>query len=198
MKLSPADSKIREHFRFYSFDVCLPYTARRGNRHTLGDVYRELGFTKGAEIGVHVGLYAKVILDKIPGLNLTCVDSWEANSRYSQTAQDGFYAETVKALAGYPGVKILRLTSMKALEHVEDGSLDFVFVDGNHEYNYVAPDIIFWAQKVRRGGIVAVHDYMRFYHSGVVQAVDAYTYCNRIDPWYLTREREPTAFWVKQ
>ena len=31
----------------------------------------------------------------------------------------------------------------------------------------------------------------------VVQAVDAYTHCHSIRPWYVTREKEPCAFWVK-
>jgi hypothetical protein len=29
-----------------------------------------------------------------------------------------------------------------------------------------------------------------------MEAVDAYTKCHRIDPWFTTKNLEPTAFWV--
>ncbi len=41
----------------------------------------------------------------------------------------------------------------------EDGYLDFIFIDANHEYEYVRKDILAWLPKVRRGGILAGHDY---------------------------------------
>ena len=46
----------------------------------------------------------------------------------------------------------------------------------------------------REGGRYAVA--MR--RGGVIEAVDAYTRCHMIHPWYVTREDLPTAFWVRQ
>jgi hypothetical protein len=31
----------------------------------------------------------------------------------------------------------------------------------------------------------------------VVDAVNAYIHAKHIDPWYVTKEVEPTAYWVK-
>ena len=89
----------------------------------------------------------------------------------------------------------IKKASMDALSDVKDGELDFVFIDGNHLFNYAMADIIFWSPKVRSGGMIAVHDYYQG-ESGVVKAVDCYTYCNHIIPWYTTKELQPTAFWV--
>jgi len=50
---------------------------------------------------------------------------------------------------------------------------------------------------VRIGGLVLVHDYCAFGMSGVIPAIDSYTHCHWIDPWYVTRDQEPTAFWQR-
>ena len=59
-------------------------------------------------------------------------------------------------------------------------------------------DIIEWSKRVRSGGIVAGHDYFRFRDSGVIQAVDIYTHMHKIHEWFVTDEREPTWFFVKE
>ena len=35
----------------------------------------------------------------------------------------------------------------------------FVYIDGNHKFDFICPDIIYWSKKVKHGGIVAVHDF---------------------------------------
>jgi hypothetical protein len=39
---------------------------------------------------------------------------------------------------------------MDALNDFEDDSLDFVYIDGNHEFPYVAEDLFHWSKKVRK------------------------------------------------
>ena len=48
---------------------------------------------------------------------------------------------------------------MAALDDFEDNSLDFVYIDANHFFGYVAMDLMQWSKKVRKGGIIAGHDY---------------------------------------
>lgn len=48
--------------------------------------------------------------------------------------------------------------------------LDFVFIDASHTYRDCRHDIEGWSRHVRKGGIVAVHDYGEF--EGVTRAVD--------------------------
>ena len=40
-----------------------------------------------------------------------------------------------------------------------EGVLDFVFIDGEHSLQAVRDDLRWWAPKVRKGGVVAGHDY---------------------------------------
>ena len=102
----------------------------------------------------------------------------------------------VKTLEPY-NVTFLRKTSMDAVKLIDDESLDFVYIDGNHKFDFVMEDIIHWSRKVRSGGIVACHDFHYGSNVEVVEAVNAYTRANHIDPWYVTKENQPTAYWVK-
>jgi hypothetical protein len=93
---------------------------------------------------------------------------------------------------------MVRKTSMEALADFENESLDFIHVDGAHDYDNACVDLIFWAYKVRLGGIISLHDWMAGHGAGVMQAINGYTHCHSINPWYVTREKEATAFWVKR
>jgi hypothetical protein len=57
-----------------------------------------------------------------------------------------------------------------------DSELDFVYIDGDHSYEFVSTDIKAWWPKVQSGGILAGHDYTPgnsdYGHTyGVIQAV---------------------------
>jgi len=52
----------------------------------------------------------------------------------------------------------------------EDESIDFLFIDANHTYEYVSQDIAAYLPKIKPGGIIAGHDF-NGHHPGVVQAV---------------------------
>lgn len=41
------------------------------------------------------------------------------------------------------------------------GEIDLVFIDGDHEYEGCAGDILGWLPHIRPGGIMAVHDYKK-------------------------------------
>jgi len=178
---------------------CLPRGSGRGyTRKTLAEVWNELGYKEGAEIGVRKGKFSAHICRSIPGVHLYCIDPWMpyAHRKYRKERQDQYWKITVDSLAQY-NCTILRKTSMDALKDIKDGQLDFVFIDGDHTFDYVMMDLICWSKKVRSGGMVALHDYYHFNWSGVVEAVRAYTHCHKIDPWYVTKELEPTAYWVQ-
>lgn len=54
-----------------------------------------------------------------------------------------------------------------------DGTLDFVYIDADHSYNNTKNDILAWLPKVKKGGILAGHDYYQESKStGVKAAVD--------------------------
>lgn len=64
----------------------------------------------------------------------------------------------------------IKLLSLDAVNLYKDESLDFVFIDGNHNYSYVKEDILKWKPKIKKGGILSGHDYYNWI--GVKQAVD--------------------------
>ncbi len=174
-----------------------PCLVRRGTRGTLAACLGVAGlkFNRGVEVGTRWGVYAMELCKGNPDLHLTCVDPYERIGHLTQARQDIHYGGAIENLAPF-NVDFIRKRSMDALDDIKDRSLDFVYVDGAHDFDNACPDIIFWAYKVRIGGIVAVHDYMAGHWAGVVKAVDAYTHCHEIKPWYVTRELAPTAFWV--
>jgi hypothetical protein len=101
----------------------------------------------------------------------------------------------------------MREMSMDAVKKIKDGSLDFVYIDANHGFDYVMEDLIEWSKKVRVGGIVSGDDYYDFRKAGVIEAVDAYTKAHGIkvtftDPYSgHIKDREgfeqPSYYWVK-
>lgn len=197
MGINDVNRMIRKKFHIREVDN-LPYgSGRRYTRNNLAELYHDLGYKTGAEIGVRRGRYSRILCKENPNLTLYCVDPWSGYSnKYTDEKQENIYQDALKNLEGLP-VVIIRKSSIDALSDIADGSLDFIFIDGNHTYDYVAPDIIYWSKKVRSGGIVSVHDYYNFGMSGVVPAVNGYVLSHHIDPWYVTKELEPTAFWVK-
>jgi hypothetical protein len=77
-----------------------------------------------------------------------------------------------------------------------DVDLDFVYIDANHNFNYVMEDLISWGKKVRRGGIISGHDYSERF-PGLQIAVNAYTDFHAPE-WFLTnKDKYPSYFWAK-
>ena len=180
------------------------------SKYDLLKHFAKLGFRIGAEIGVSQGYFSEAMFKAIPGLKLYCVDIWMPyqgnrwvpfNSRAEQ-----YFETTKKRLLAYKAV-IIRKMSMDALADIPDTSLDFVFIDSNHAFDYVMQDLIGWTKKVRVGGIVSGDDYFHFKGAGVVEAVDAYTKAHGIT-FELTNplpdkiqdrgtQEQPVYYWTK-
>jgi predicted O-methyltransferase YrrM len=192
---------LGKHFRFIGGldnlpELATPLTGRDKGRIDLAKTMADMGFKTAVEVGCRYGASAQLWLEHIPGLELHCIDPYRAYHRVSQARQDLIYAGACENAAKY-GFTLHREASLDAVGRFVDGSLDWVNIDGDHTFDAAVQDIIKWAPKVREGGLVLVHDYCAFGMSGVIPAVDSYTHCHRIDPWYVTRDMEPTAFWQR-
>lgn len=146
------------------------------NRAALAKYFTELGFKKGAEVGVFEGSYSKVLLDTMPNLNLLCVDSWSTDTGWGIRKNSASYPVAVEKLSHYHNATILKGSSVDVAKDILDGSLDFVYIDADHTYESVKADISAWGPKVRAGGIISGHDYFHARNGqvGVVPAVDEY------------------------
>ena len=172
-----------------------PVRVRGVHRQRLVEIFGEHGLIEGAEIGVDRGRFSEHMFKVIPNLHLYCVDPWRWKLRGEKR-----YNSTVERL-GPHNATIIRKDSMDALIDIPNESLDFVYIDGDHTFDYVMSDIIWWTKKVRYGGMVSGHDYYRFRRGGVVAAVDAYTQQHGIVQWFITdylKDRTPSWFWIRE
>jgi len=167
-------------------------------RNGLAKLLRDVGARKGVEVGTNRGHSAVMWLNSNSKLHLTCIDPWGCyTARPFQAPQDDNYDIAVKRLKPY-NAKIIRACSLDVVDDFEDGSLDFVYIDGNHEFDAVMQDLIRWAPKVKGHGLIMLHDYCTFWRAGIMAAVDAYTRAHRVDQWYITKDTNPTAFWQRK
>jgi len=161
-------------------------------RDHLAKLFHVLGYKTGAEIGVAGGHYSETMSLANPGVHILCVDPWAKyrGNRQSRNnaGQEETYRNAQERLAPY-NVTFCRMLSAPAAETVPEESLDFVYIDGNHQYDYVKQDLELWGRRVRSGGIIAGHDYYSFLNNGVIRAVDEYVAEHGITEWYLTDER---------
>jgi hypothetical protein len=68
----------------------------------------------------------------------------------------------------------LRMPSEQAAGLFEDGTLDFVFLDADHDYQAVRRDLEAWFPKVKRRGLLGGHDYLHPDFPGVRRAADEF------------------------
>lgn len=155
---------------------------------------RELDFKTGAEIGVAFGAYSYQIVELNPQMKLYGVDAWKAYDGYSDYKRTEtfkkMYDEAHRVMDPYvkrDRYQFVEKFSLDALDDFEDSSLDFVYIDGNHQDPFVTQDIYGWSKKVRSGGIVAGHDYVRVkrveWH--VKDAIHRYTDEFNVRPWFI-------------
>jgi len=179
-----------------------------GKRDSLAKLFTALNLNKGVEMGVEQGKYSEVLCKSNPNIELYSVDAWTAYKEYrehvSQEKLDGFYENTKKLLEPY-NCKVIKGFSMDVVNQFEDESLDFVYIDGNHEFLQTTQDIAKWEKKVRRGGIVSGHDYRRIKTTSsrssechVKDVVQAWVYSHSIRPCFVFKdERSPSWFYIK-
>ena len=179
----------------YSLDIKKPSPIEIPNvgRDTMVGWWNELGFVLGAEVGVERGVFSKFICETNPQACLYSVDPWKGyflgKREKSDDLMERAYQTAKERLAPYKNNKIIRKTSVEGAKDIPDESLDFVFIDGNHDYTYCLEDITVWSRKLKKGGMISGHDYIRKQASvsdmHVIEAVNDYVKANNISPWFL-------------
>jgi len=160
----------------------------------------------GVEIGVWAGDLSAAILRAVRPVRLHLLDPWAfaPDERYeqawyggaragSQAEMDEVYKRVLQRFEteiADGAVVIHRSTSAEAAAGFEDASLDWVYVDGNHLYEYVRTDLELFAPKVRPGGLLAGDDYgaAGWWDDGVRRAVDRFlvTQAGAYEPVFLS------------
>lgn len=139
----------------------------------------------GAEVGVWTGETTVAFLRRFPDVKMICVDPWETGDRKNSTARRIVRRRFFRAQQFFKGrmsffpedrVIVHKMNSDAGAELVEDGSLDFVFIDDDHLYEPCKLSLNSWWPKVRPGGVFAGHDYIANdkHGWGVCRAVDEF------------------------
>lgn len=146
----------------------------------------------GAEIGVWTGDFSARMLRVIRPKVLHLIDPWKYES--APTYELSFYGGQTGSQANMDvihdlvckrfsrqiatgEVRIHRSSSADAAATFPDGYFDWVYIDGNHQYEFVKRDLESFYPKVKTGGLIAGDDYGNrgWWEDGVTQAVNAFT-----------------------
>jgi len=107
----------------------------------------------GVEIGVWKGDNAKMILDTLNIKKLYLIDPYIGETRKNDKAI------ALKKLRLYDDkCNFIFKKSSEAIFEIPF-NVDFVYIDGNHDYDFVKNDINLYFKKIRKGGIIAGHDF---------------------------------------
>ena len=125
----------------------------------------------GAWKGKSSAYMAVEIINSNKEIKFDCVDTFEGSEEQRNPAKNTFepqllededylyrtFTENMESVEGT--YTALRMTSVEAAKGYEDESLDFVFIDGSHDYDSVCTDIGVWFPKMKKSGVMAGHDY---------------------------------------
>lgn len=166
----------------------------------LVDHIRNLpGDVTGCELGVSYGFNLVYFLDNLPNIKkVYAVDPYMPyddgpSGWVPQEVMDRVRECMLENTSDYKDkVEFLHKTSDDAHKDIEDGSLDYIFIDGDHNYEAVVKDMNNYYSKVRSGGIFAGHDLSWV---GVTKAVNEFRESNNL-PQH-SRCANDVWFWIK-
>ena len=133
------------------------------------------------EVGTWLGGSLYHLIKGTDDLNavIHCVDHWYGDPVLNPSGAEledvyqGFL-KNLKEMGSPDNVTVHRKSSIEASETFLDESLDFIYLDGSHDFDSVHRDLLAWWPKIKDGGIVSGHDYSSGNFPGVVAAVDGF------------------------
>jgi len=155
----------------------------------------------GIEIGLWEGGNAKRLLDEFPNLTLIGIDPFEGYQDWwghinhqHMSEREVITMETMKPYIESGRFSFIRKYSDKALEDLEDGKYDFIYIDGDHSYEWAFHDMTNYWEKVKDGGVLCGHDRSL---DGVKKALEEFTAIiaknftpselPQVDSWYIIK-----------
>ena len=159
----------------------------------------------GVEIGVFKGENARNLIDNLNVEKIYLIDSYERLYIKSEEVapsiimeEESEYSVFIEKDHNFDGIiynferchdiakgnlkkfsdrtSFIKKRSSDAVNDVSN-NIDFIYVDGNHNYEYVKQDIELYFPKLKKGGVMAGHDFSAGY-LGVARAVLEYSDAN--------------------
>ena len=150
----------------------------------------------GAEVGVYLGRNSLMLLKNLDIKKLYLIDPYK-----NYKGKDGFSRNDFEIINKYAHKNLrkyndrivwIRDLSENAVKLIDDNSLDFVYIDGNHLYRWVKKDLELWYPKLKSDGFLCGHDFNRF---DVARAVVEFS--NKIGA-NIECGGFPTDWWMKK
>lgn len=124
---------------------------------------------KIAEIGSFLGLSGLIMARSLYdhgnyGAKIFCIDNWEGSIEHQSmpVVKDGHLFDIFKKNIDESGLRTfivpIKSNSVVAAQGFDDGSLDMIFIDGDHSFEGSYADLVAWYPKLKRGGIFLGHD----------------------------------------
>jgi len=135
------------------------------------------------EVGSWLGRSACYMAEliKVSGKNirLDCIDNWsEPQAEKLKSVIKGNdrthihdFVNNLHHADVLEFVHVVQLPSLEAVHVYADKSLDFVFLDNDHSEEHVLSELNAWWPRIKKGGVLAGHDYIESRWPGVVKAV---------------------------
>ena len=176
------------------------------HRNKLGRVINLLNLTGiGIEIGVKRGDFSSILLNNSSLSKIILLDNWKYNEDYmdianvSQKMQDYYYKLVCDRFKHEKRIIIMKDDAQTVYKEFEDEYFEFIYHDANHCYLFVKQQLEAWYPKLRKGGIMAGHDYFNGNYKelgefGVKQAVDEFVEKYKLS-LNLTSEEQGKSWW---
>lgn len=137
----------------------------------------------GAEIGVLYGNYALEYLNKLDIKRMYLIDPYSKYIGYKVKKTNEKFSEAEKEaheklVEFEKKIVWIKNKSQDVANIFPDNSFDFVYIDGNHQYEYVMLDIALYFPKVKVGGLLCGHDYCPGKTGKVYDAVNDFSEMN--------------------
>lgn len=167
-----------------------------------------------AEVGVYKGDFSRFIIEQCTPSKYYLIDNWrfevrdhnpsdEETENFSNfrgrvhwehfgddpnAHQEKNYQYIKERFAHVTAVEIIRAELTKGIDQLPDASLDVIYIDANHQYEYVLRDMMHARTKLKPGGIMFMDDFYEGpggeeQNEGVMGAVN--TFVKRHDYVYL-------------
>jgi hypothetical protein len=162
-----------------------------------------------AEVGVDRGEFSINFLDRWLGDHYYGIDHYRPTPDFPHDRTADFHAACIRYERHARRAKLIKGESVETASIFKPDSLDFVYIDGNHDLESVLTDLNAWWHTISDEGIIAGHDFDET-HPGVIEAVTLFAeqieqpiyltnvegFVQETEPsWYMYRNGMPGADW---
>lgn len=139
------------------------------NRDEFGKLLQTIGYKSAIEVGVFKGQFAAHLLKTWPSFEKYYgIDPYVFQKNYKEKTnvpeeqQNDVYNQALQTLTQIGGkrVKLIRKSAIEGVKEFKDYSIDFIYLDGRHDYCAVREELDAYYPKLKCNGIMAGHDFI--------------------------------------